>query len=70
MIIPKEFVSRWQREMSTPYVDLPENEKESDRKEARKMLDIIAHHPIEAKQTEHERAYREGYAAAIKRYGI
>jgi hypothetical protein len=40
-IIPKEFVDRWNRQMNTEYEDLPENEKESDRKEARKIIDVI-----------------------------
>ena len=38
--IPREFVARWARQMDTPYHKLPENEKESDREEARKMLEI------------------------------
>lgn len=39
--IPASFVARWKRQMNTPYVDLPENEKESDRAEADKMLHVI-----------------------------
>ena len=39
-------LQRWfdeaRREMSTPYADLPESEKESDRDEADKMLAIVA----------------------------
>lgn len=33
---------RWLRQMNTPYADLPEQEKESDRKEAREILDILS----------------------------
>lgn len=40
-IIPEPFVERWQRQLSTPYAELPENEKESDRAEADKILTII-----------------------------
>lgn len=40
--IPKSLVERWQRQMNTPYADLPESEKNSDRKEADKMLAIVA----------------------------
>lgn len=40
LVIPKEFAIRWNRQMSTAYKDLPENEKESDREEARAMLEI------------------------------
>ena len=32
---------RWRRQAITSYNDLPENEKESDRKEADKMMEII-----------------------------
>lgn len=32
---------RWQRQMRTPYADLPESEKASDRAEADKMLAIL-----------------------------
>lgn len=39
--IPDLLVVRWKRQMNTPYAELPENEKESDRAEADKMLNII-----------------------------
>lgn len=39
--MPAEFRARWWRQVITPYVQLPESEKESDRVEARKMLAII-----------------------------
>lgn len=34
-------VERWTRQMNTPYSDLPENEKESDRDESRKIISIL-----------------------------
>jgi len=40
-VIPTESVERWKRQMNTPYADLPESEKNSDRLEADKMLAII-----------------------------
>lgn len=39
--IPKWAVDRWVRQMGTPYAELPEEEKESDRKEADKMVKIV-----------------------------
>lgn len=39
--IPVELVERWQRQMTTPYTDLPENEKESDREEADKIMKLL-----------------------------
>lgn len=36
--IPKESVERWKRQISTPYKDLSESEKESDRIQARLFI--------------------------------
>lgn len=33
--------TRWQRQMNTPYADLPESEKDSDRVEASKILKAV-----------------------------
>jgi Fe-S cluster biosynthesis and repair protein YggX len=41
VVIPAELVERWTRQLNTPYADLPENEKESDRKEADKYLGVL-----------------------------
>jgi hypothetical protein len=40
-IIPQWAVNRWQRQILTSYSDLPEQEKDSDRAEADKMLAIV-----------------------------
>jgi hypothetical protein len=47
LYIPKEFVERWTRQMQTPYDDLPENEKESDRTEADMVLAVLRALPPE-----------------------
>lgn len=39
--IPGGLVARWKRQMTTAYADLPENEKDSDRKEADRMIAIV-----------------------------
>lgn len=39
--IPKELADRWKRQLKTDYEDLSEDEKESDRDEARKVLKIV-----------------------------
>lgn len=44
LVIPPSLVKRWKRQLRTHYQDLPENEKESDRQEADKMLAIIDSH--------------------------
>jgi len=41
VVIPAALVDRWTRQMHTPYAELPESEKASDRKEARKIIYII-----------------------------
>jgi hypothetical protein len=45
LVIPQWAVERWRRQAATPYADLPESEKESDRAEADKMLAIVAREP-------------------------
>lgn len=41
LIIPAKSVRRWEQQILTPYSDLSEAEKESDRKEVRKYLPFI-----------------------------
>lgn len=42
LIIPDEFVKRWNRQVLTPYAMLSEEEKESDRKEADKIIRVLS----------------------------
>lgn len=42
MVIPAWATERWMRQMSTPYAELPESEKESDRQEADRVLAIVS----------------------------
>ncbi len=42
--IPSWAVERWQRQTTTRYTDLPESEKESDREQADKILNVIDQH--------------------------
>jgi len=39
--LPAWAVKRWTRQMRTPYAELPESEKISDRDEADKILEIV-----------------------------
>ena len=44
LVIPKWAVDRWKRQIQTDYKELSEEEKNSDRKEAAAMIDIIRRH--------------------------
>lgn len=39
--IPKDKVERWTRQMNTDYKDLTEKEKESDREQVRKFIELM-----------------------------
>lgn len=41
LVIPKYYVDRWKRQLETEYEDLSEKEKNSDRKEADKIMCIL-----------------------------
>ena len=41
LTIPAEYVERWTRQIKTPYMELPEEEKESDRAQAKKILSSL-----------------------------
>jgi len=41
LVIPKDLEERWARQMNTTYVDLPDEEKESDLELADKFLKLV-----------------------------
>lgn len=42
LLIPPDLVRQWERQLATPYAELSENERESDREQVRKYLPVIA----------------------------
>lgn len=61
-IIPMECVQRWQRQMVTPYAELSEQEKDSDRKEADKMVSIFSRWFAKERPDDNKRYYFVTYA--------
>jgi hypothetical protein len=41
LLIPAELVKQWERQMATPYSELTNKEKESDREQVRMYLPVI-----------------------------
>ena len=41
LVIPAELVNRWERQVNTPYDQLSDAEKESDREQVRRYLAVI-----------------------------
>ncbi len=39
--IPPELVEQWERQIATPYADLSEKEKDSDREQVRMYWDLV-----------------------------
>ncbi len=42
LLIPADLVARWERQIDTPYADLSEREKDSDRKEVGRYWHLIS----------------------------
>ncbi|AYF30492.1 hypothetical protein CSH63_24195 [Micromonospora tulbaghiae] len=42
LVIPAELVARWAEQMATPYAQLSEEEKDSDREQVGRYLPVIA----------------------------
>ncbi len=51
LTIPAELVHRWSAQMETPYANLSEQEKDTDRDQVRRYLPIIENALHQAKQT-------------------
>ncbi|WP_371422303.1 hypothetical protein [Tardiphaga sp.] len=43
VILPANLVERWERQIRTPYDDLADSEKDSDREQVRKYFPILEH---------------------------
>ena len=41
LLIPADLVVRWERQMETPYAELPADEQDSDREQVERYLPII-----------------------------
>lgn len=41
LVIPSDLVTQWERQIATPYCELSEKEKESDREQVRRYLPTI-----------------------------
>lgn len=66
--IPPHLVERWQRQMTTPYAGLPEEEKASDRKEADQVIDVFLETRDEANMERYCRGFNDGYDLARCRF--
>ena len=42
LLVPPDLVMQWERQFATPYAELSEKEKDSDREQVRKYLPMIA----------------------------
>jgi hypothetical protein len=70
VIIPKDLVNRWKRQLDTKYEDLTIEEQDSDIKEANKIIEIIGSKP--ASQKEYDKSllnnYNKDFVKTINKY--
>lgn len=78
VVIPKSSALHWQRQMGTPYADLSETEKDSDRDEADRVLAVLRASSApppedESLRVQHARkqgaadGFQQGWHAALRR---
>jgi hypothetical protein len=52
LVIPADLVRRWEKQIETPYHQLSENEKQSDREQVERVLPILSRFfPIQRNET-------------------
>ena len=66
LVIPKGLVERWSRQIDTTCADLPEKEKESDRKETRNYLPLLESAIDRAYEAGRENGIVEGYDKGVR----
>ena len=42
LVLPAELVERWEKQIATPYVELSEAERDSDREQVRRYVRLVA----------------------------
>ena len=42
LVLPADLVAKWERLIETPYAQLTDNERESDREQVRRYLPVVA----------------------------
>lgn len=67
MVLPNYFFERWSRQLATPYSELPENEKESDRIEADKYLPLFEADKLAAVKEALEKVLEEEFRNRTRR---
>lgn len=69
-IMPAWAVERWQRQMNTPYAELPEEEKASDRKGADEILAIVGKEAAYERGKAEERARYDALKAVVDKMAV
>lgn len=61
----KEFMLRWQRQIATPYSELSEAEKNSDREQVDRYWHLIETHTQQAVQEAYKKGYIDGHISEL-----